>query len=139
RAVDVLGLVALGLTVDMPPSELSGGMKRLVSISCFLNNPATTVFYTLSLHDALPICRLAAAPRAQLAAWRRGLRGGTHRLRRARSEEHTSELQSLAYLVCRLLLEKKKTFEPAITFQNVWVAFAERRVLQGLSFQVWAR
>src|SRR2546425_7164359 len=29
-------------------------------------------------------------------------------LRRARSEEHTSELQSLAYLVCRLLLEKKK-------------------------------
>src|SRR2546423_9219699 len=31
--------------------------------------------------------------------------------RRARSEEHTSELQSLAYLVCRLLLEKKKKYK----------------------------
>src|SRR2546425_1822883 len=35
-------------------------------------------------------------------------RAGGHRVRGARSEEHTSELQSLAYLVCRLLLEKKK-------------------------------
>src|SRR5687767_15639301 len=39
----------------------------------------------------------------------RGGEGGEHQQRAERSEEHTSELQSLAYLVCRLLLEKKKT------------------------------
>src|SRR2546425_1066233 len=38
----------------------------------------------------------------------RGVRPGRRTMRRFRSEEHTSELQSLAYLVCRLLLEKKK-------------------------------
>src|SRR2546423_10515371 len=68
----------------------------------FFNDTATTEIYTLSLHDALPILHFA-----------RRLRqggGGTRHARRAarRSEEHTSELQSLAYLVCRLLLEKKK-------------------------------
>src|SRR5436853_4748620 len=49
------------------------------------------------------------APRARAA--RRALRSARaphHRARRARSEEHTSELQSLRHLVCRLLLEKKK-------------------------------
>src|SRR3712207_6989313 len=40
---------------------------------------------------------------------------GTHRLRRGRSEEHTSELQSRQYLVCRLLLEKKKHITPPLT------------------------
>src|SRR5260221_8290459 len=86
----------------------------------FFNDTATTEIYTLSLHDALPI---------YLRAWRRrygreGLRG-RHRSRRTpalscdcldrcrprrpRSEEHTSELQSHSDLVCRLLLEKKKT------------------------------
>src|SRR5205823_12319504 len=71
----------------------------------FFNDPAPTEIYTLSLHDALPISVvefglpslcvtiLACPPPANSA----------------RSEEHTSELQSLAYLVCRLLLEKKKT------------------------------
>src|SRR5262249_62220655 len=69
-----------------------------------LNQPATPAIYTLSLHDALPIY------------WRRPgrLPDRRHRLllvllRVQRSEEHTSELQSLTNLVCRLLLEKKKT------------------------------
>src|SRR3712207_6965193 len=95
----------------------------------FFNDTATTEIYTLSLHDALPIC---AAPRAGRVPRRvdrppaarrpgqgaqaddlpgpgahphlpRGDRPEEHR----RSEEHTSELQSRQYLVCRLLLEKK--------------------------------
>src|SRR2546425_3513611 len=86
----------------------------------FFNDTATTEIYTLSLHDALPISRVLSrrpAPlrrpgHAQPAGVRsRVLRQGWRRPRRReadRSEEHTSELQSLAYLVCRLLLEKKK-------------------------------
>src|SRR2546425_4990369 len=73
----------------------------------FFNDTATTEIYTLSLHDALPIYR---------GAWRSAFRQRETRHPgrptvvpgTARSEEHTSELQSLAYLVCRLLLEKKK-------------------------------
>src|SRR2546422_6196854 len=80
----------------------------------FFNDTATTEIYTLSLHDALPISgRRAArlllagdvyppgderAPRGDVGAGWDG----------ARSEEHTSELQSRLHLVCRLLLEKKK-------------------------------
>src|SRR3712207_6991161 len=81
----------------------------------FFNDTATTEIYTLSLHDALPICR--ARPRSRPGAGvaraavdgRRGV-GGRRRpvAGRRRSEEHTSELQSRQYLVCRLLLEKKK-------------------------------
>src|ERR1019366_10659920 len=66
----------------------------------FFNDTATTEIYTLSLHDALPIsprCRRRRPPSTRC------------RLPPAtRSEEHTSELQSLTNLVCRLLLEKKK-------------------------------
>src|SRR6266545_7972421 len=65
----------------------------------FFNDTATTEIYTLSLHDALPI-----SPRADRPPRPARPRGPW----RGRSEEHTSELQSLAYLVCRLLLEKKK-------------------------------
>src|SRR5437899_12416229 len=68
----------------------------------FFNDTATTEIYTLSLHDALPISRVRDwmwhAPRFTL-------RSATAN---GRSEEHTSELQSLRHLVCRLLLEKKK-------------------------------
>src|ERR1041384_8884170 len=67
----------------------------------FFNDTATTEIYTLSLHDALPICRRTHAGGEGLGFGFGGLEG------RGRSEEHTSELQSLAYLVCRLLLEKK--------------------------------
>src|SRR5690349_22435949 len=73
----------------------------------FFNDTATTEIYTLSLHDALPICRkLLGLLRARLG---RLLVLGPGRERLAdRSEEHTSELQSRRDLVCRLLLEKKK-------------------------------
>src|SRR5436853_5624093 len=73
----------------------------------FFNDTATTEIYTLSLHDALPIIRfcLPLFPQAarDCAPWIAGL------AITGRSEEHTSELQSLRHLVCRLLLEKKKT------------------------------
>src|SRR6185437_17145754 len=66
----------------------------------FFNDTATTEIYTLSLHDALPISWILLTGCSGLS-W--------FNLRHpVRSEEHTSELQSLAYLVCRLLLEKKK-------------------------------
>src|SRR6266545_8258722 len=71
----------------------------------FFNDTATTEIYTLSLHDALPI---STTTRRRWRPWsaRQGWRSSS------RSEEHTSELQSLAYLVCRLLLEKKKNKRP---------------------------
>src|SRR3712207_7410420 len=83
----------------------------------FFNDTATTEIYTLSLHDALPISglhnRLRRPGARRLGGGRRD--GGGHRphdgrrvRQEHRSEEHTSELQSRQYLVCRLLLEKKK-------------------------------
>src|SRR3712207_8583224 len=93
----------------------------------FFNDTATTEIYTLSLHDALPIyvvreprtatglgdggverlveVRPAADPRRAALELREVVRRVAQR-----SEEHTSELQSRQYLVCRLLLEKKKTY-----------------------------
>src|SRR2546429_1496182 len=74
----------------------------------FFNDTATTEIYTLSLHDALPICRGRTARCRALSEFHRDSipRRGVHLCRR--SEEHTSELQSRLHLVCRLLLEKKK-------------------------------
>src|ERR1035438_10623627 len=66
----------------------------------FFNDTATTEIYTLSLHDALPICNRRRSRGPDGCGW-----SGRHA---GRSEEHTSELQSLRHLVCRLLLEKKK-------------------------------
>src|SRR2546430_15236709 len=83
----------------------------------FFNDTATTEIYTLSLHDALPICAAAATHGRHPAAAgppssvvrHRPLPGRRGRCRTTdRSEEHTSELQSQSNLVCRLLLEKKK-------------------------------
>src|SRR5581483_8066586 len=74
-------------------------------VSFFFNDTATTEIYTLSLHDALPISR-GRTPRRHRARVRRRWRPS--RACGPRSEEHTSELQSRQYLVCRLLLEKKK-------------------------------
>src|SRR3712207_8700533 len=86
----------------------------------FFNDTATTEIYTLSLHDALPIfSRMSCRRRTSLLYQAIG-RPITTRIATAatisitnrgstrRSEEHTSELQSRQYLVCRLLLEKKK-------------------------------
>src|SRR2546426_9251448 len=88
-------------------------MSRIFSFF-FFNDTATTEIYTLSLHDALPICVTNCGGRS--AAVFMGLPGGKNSSTQAvglffptRSEEHTSELQSPCNLVCRLLLEKKKT------------------------------
>src|SRR3712207_9576908 len=76
----------------------------------FFNDTATTEIYTLSLHDALPIWSREALTSSSRAASRCTTPGSrcTGKASTARSEEHTSELQSRQYLVCRLLLEKKK-------------------------------
>src|SRR5438445_7829225 len=75
----------------------------------FFNDPATTEIYTLSLHDALPI---SAGRRLRKSAYCRPFISRRSTFASSsldwRSEEHTSELQSRQYLVCRLLLEKKK-------------------------------
>src|SRR5688572_30859881 len=78
------------------------------------NDPTHTEIYTLSLHDALPICagnRPRAGPRSDHRTSHRPASAGRSRPRSGspRSEEHTSELQSQSNLVCRLLLEKKKS------------------------------
>src|SRR3712207_6996934 len=89
----------------------------------FFNDTATTEIYTLSLHDALPILLgvqhqpSAPAPTMPVqpspkAAPKPAAQPPVQRpqapMQGLRSEEHTSELQSRQYLVCRLLLEKKK-------------------------------
>src|SRR5205823_14675560 len=88
----------------------------------FFTATPTPELYTLSLHDALPISATGSPPTAPTPPASRAARSSSSRKSSAstatsrkwptasppRSEEHTSELQSLAYLVCRLLLEKKK-------------------------------
>src|SRR3712207_8114923 len=96
----------------------------------FFNDTATTEIYTLSLHDALPICVAGLGEDLHQRLAVELVHGGDHgepadelrdqpelhqvlghhlgEDRVERSEEHTSELQSRQYLVCRLLLEKKK-------------------------------
>src|SRR5690606_41413272 len=103
----------------------------LLSFSlCFFNHPPTPQIYSLSLHDALPICRsflielpytfyaLFIHPKNIMQMWWAFLMHPVRlylwiaifikRTLLKRSEEHTSELQSRENLVCRLLLEKKK-------------------------------
>src|SRR5437763_9980107 len=84
--------------------------RRPLSPHFLFTHTATTELYTLSLHDALPICRVAAGPVPIGRTLRRYVAdlAAQGRDSRRRSEEHTSELQSPMYLVCRLLLEKKK-------------------------------
>src|SRR5438874_6990417 len=93
----------------------------------FFNDTATTEIYTLSLHDALPIfrcCGWAKWTWRLLAACRRAFARSEFSQvskRRARSEEHTSELQSRRDLVCRLLLEKKnKSFDAVRPAEEVF-------------------
>src|SRR5436305_11958985 len=83
----------------------------------FFNDTATTEIYTLSLHDALPICHGDPAAAGLLPA---PAQLGDPLGEPVRSEEHTSELQSRPHLVCRLLLEKKKNKNPvnSITTTN---------------------
>src|SRR6266481_7851434 len=70
----------------------------------FFNDTATTEIYTLSLHDALPLCTLPMWQSESLTQ-----RDSGRSRAPGRSEEHTSELQSQFHLVCRLLLAKKKS------------------------------
>src|SRR5438034_11357630 len=91
----------------------------------FFNNTPTTEIYTLSLHDALPILKTVLITGANKGIGREvarqlaikglhafvGARNAKAGCKAARSEEHTSELQSHSDLVCRLLLEKKKKKE----------------------------
>src|SRR2546422_10634567 len=92
----------------------------------FFNDTATTEIYTLSLHDALPICptvfadfvvfdriekvvdRGSSAFCLGFSDWTTSPSSTDPCTPTSRSEEHTSELQSRLHLVCRLLLEKKK-------------------------------
>src|SRR5258705_10848171 len=86
----------------------------------FFNDTATTEIYTLSLHDALPICLLPTFRGFGRAREHGGNLGAMSRKWWARSEEHTSELQSLRHLVCRLLLEKKKDSVAAAHSAPAW-------------------
>src|SRR3712207_8128594 len=87
----------------------------MCTVFFFFNDTATTEIYTLSLHDALPILAGGEDYEVRYLAEKFGLTAEEVRQviemvgnnREARSEEHTSELQSRQYLVCRLLLEKK--------------------------------
>src|SRR3712207_7863686 len=105
----------------------------------FFNDPATTEIYTLSLHDALPILRVhdhlvgagrgtggeqlgLAAAGCERIRLRRGVAAAEGRVEvrhDTRSEEHTSELQSRQYLVCRLLLEKKKILNSLLIYRVI--------------------
>src|SRR3712207_7631529 len=105
-------------------------MNTQVSRDFFFNDTATTEIYTLSLHDALPIspARQGARRRAVVRPVGRGRAvhgdaAGGPVTTVLRSEEHTSELQSRQYLVCRLLLEKKihitlPSFPPSSSFSD---------------------
>src|SRR5207244_13066892 len=115
------------LTLCLPPL-----LSTALSTHFLFNDPAPTEIYPLSLHDALPICMMTLhGVRADdyLAYVHKidhsplepnpALGEAIAKLPGRRSEEHTSELQSPDHLVCRLLLEKKKTYcKPYIT---MWV------------------
>src|SRR5438552_11523225 len=97
----------------------------------FFNTPPTTEIYTLSLHDALPISTLmhlfgglAKNPKISAGLAALALNGGAPWPLIPRSEEHTSELQSPDHLVCRLLLEKKKTHDEQYTHQHYTVSIS---------------
>src|SRR5438309_10248267 len=75
----------------------------------FFNDTATTEIYTLSLHDALLIFTIWARTLVPFERRTVTCGAGVSLAAASRSEEHTSELQSQFHLVCRLLLEKKKT------------------------------
>src|SRR5258706_3405248 len=85
--------------------------SKIIHFFFFFNDTATTEIYTLSLHDALPIYVTVRLTQEHCGDARDSRRIAGRPLEPERSEEHTSELQSLTNLVCRLLLEKKKYYE----------------------------
>src|SRR2546430_9989031 len=99
---------------------------HIIFIFFFFNDTATTEIYTLSLHDALPILvhRHARVERA-VGVLKHDLHAAPQQIEFQdpyRSEEHTSELQSQSNLVCRLLLEKKKT-APCVDLFELFVVW----------------
>src|SRR5258706_4380891 len=86
-----------------------GIVTQFVFTFFFFNDTATTEIYTLSLHDALPISPNDFAGLQKFAHEIDLISAHFQKKSISRSEEHTSELQSLTNLVCRLLLEKKKS------------------------------
>src|SRR2546427_10309353 len=92
-------------------TTLSSPRRSLSAVRFFFfNDTATTEIYTLSLHDALPIWKgRSFGARYAIVNVALALGPGGRLTMTMRSEEHTSELQSQSNLVCRLLLEKKKT------------------------------
>src|SRR4051794_4886935 len=102
-----------------PAGSLAPALRfpRLAALSLFFfNDTATPEIYTLSLHDALPILAVHLEVIAACNLRCTHCFAGEQWVQRRRSEEHTSELQSPVHLVCRLLLEKKKTARhPSLT------------------------
>src|SRR5437879_13644011 len=105
----MLSRLLLSSSVVSRPALIVSSSSSFLS---FFNDPATTEIYTLSLHDALPISsvlvieRMASRSSSSFLPIMSWLVATGSPLSQ-RSEEHTSELQSPMYLVCRLLLEKK--------------------------------
>src|ERR1039458_9647084 len=101
-----LGQVEIGSGLNIQVGRTSMKFIEITDINIFfLNDPATTDISPLSLHDALPISPWsgsAGTPRPRRCPSRPS---GSQTFGPSRSEEHTSELQSLRHLVCRLLLE----------------------------------
>src|SRR6267154_1927964 len=95
----------LSITKSGYEVRLAGELDPASARRFFFKDPATTGIYTLSLHDALPISQPTTGrlPVRWPAVVPR--RAGTPPPTAARSEEHTSELQSPVHIVCRLLLE----------------------------------
>src|SRR5690606_41248746 len=106
--------------------DVSTRRSPLTCIDFLSTCPATTEIYTLSLHDALPIFRfgnvigsrgsviplfLEQLGQGRITVTDPRMSRFMMTVEQARSEEHTSELQSREKLVCRLLLEKKKDIE----------------------------
>src|ERR1041384_5774213 len=100
------------------PARIVLGDRGVDSFFFFFNDPATTEIYPLSLHDALPICRETL--REDRRVHDGGSIGSLHAALEDRSEEHTSELQSLAYLVCRLLVVKKTVGNPLFAIPRIF-------------------
>src|SRR5215216_3212937 len=103
-----IGCASSICSFDSKCLSCSSSSCRMSSIVFFFFNvTATTEIYTLSLHDALPISLGGETRSCRPVPCGVGAGNGVEP--RGRSEEHTSELQSPDHLVCRLLLEKKKT------------------------------
>src|SRR5205823_13633686 len=109
--------LVMPITSSIGHHSLTSSVHRhhVLSVLTIISTQTTTL-PPLSLHDALPICTIRSIRASRMddvtsvpAMKTRPTSSNATGFRSARSEEHTSELQSLAYLVCRLLLDKKNS------------------------------